>query len=227
MDEPLVVRQLVDRQVRVGGPGREAVLVRAHLAVAVGDQPGLQGGGMLGAVGVDDDRALGRDALLVEQADDLGLVDAVQPRRRERDRARDVAAARLAVQSPAVVGGDRAQVDDGQAGVAEPVLSSSVVMVRVMWCVPFSRGDLRRQDLGKKEDRGHWVVTAVPSLGSEGLVRVRRSAQRGTPRTPAIQAGPPAHTHVAGGGVTDHAQTLPDSSGFAQRSMPKRNLDAR
>ena len=63
----------------------------------IGDQARLERGGVLGAV-----RRRGRPSgpavtpFSASRRIDLGLVDAVEPRRRERDRARDVAAARLA-----------------------------------------------------------------------------------------------------------------------------------
>ena len=79
-------------------------------------------GGVVRAVAVDDDVAAGDDPLLVEEAPDLGLVDDVEPGGREGDGARDVAAARLAVPAPAVVGGERADVDDGQSRVVESLL---------------------------------------------------------------------------------------------------------
>ena len=37
------------------------------------------------------------------------------------DGSRDVAATRLAAEPPAVVGGDRAEIDDGQAGIGQAV----------------------------------------------------------------------------------------------------------
>ena len=72
------------------------------------------------AVAVDDDVATLDRALLGEESGDLGLVDGAEPRGRERLRARDVAAARLAGEPPAVVGGDRPDVDDREGRVVEP-----------------------------------------------------------------------------------------------------------
>ncbi len=69
----------------------------------------------------DDDVAPGGDALGREQALDLGLVDGVEPDGRECDCARHVAAAGLAVAPPAVVGGQRPGVDDGQGRIVESV----------------------------------------------------------------------------------------------------------
>ena len=70
-------------------------------------------------VTVDDDRAVRRHVLVDEELGDLGRIDAAEPLAGERDRARDVAAARLALESPAVVGRGRAEIDDGEVRIAQ------------------------------------------------------------------------------------------------------------
>ena len=70
-------------------------------------------------VTVDDHVDPARDALRLQQPYDLGLLERAEPLARERHRTRDVAATHLTVQAPAVVGGERAKVDDGEVGVDE------------------------------------------------------------------------------------------------------------
>ena len=72
-----------------------------------------------GVVPVNDDRAALADPLLVDLTSNLRLVEAVQPRVRERHRAGHVAAAALVVESPAVVRRGRADVDDRHVGLVE------------------------------------------------------------------------------------------------------------
>jgi hypothetical protein len=115
----------------------------------------------------DDDRATRDDALALEDPLDLGAVDARQPLGRERDRARDVAAARLARRAPAVVGAERPRVDDDEARVGE--LSRERV-----------GGDRR----GRARGGSGWGVEEV---GHRGVPSV---TGRGNDKTPAIGRGP-------------------------------------
>ena len=73
VDELVVLRQALDRQVRVGRPGREAVGVDADVLDAELGQARGDGLGIVGPGAVDDDVPPGDDALLVEDAADLGL----------------------------------------------------------------------------------------------------------------------------------------------------------
>ena len=119
VDEPLVVREPVERQGRVGGPGREPRLEDPDAAMAELGQAAADRVGVGEPVAVDDDRAVGRHALVDElPRSTLGRVDALEPGDRERHRAREVAATRLALQAPAVVRRARADVDDGEVRVA-------------------------------------------------------------------------------------------------------------
>ncbi len=119
VDEAVVVREALDREAVVRSPGREAGLVAEDVVVTELGQSRVESRRVLGAVAVDHDRAVERDALREKETLDLGLVDAAQPGRREDRRAWDVAAACLALEAPAVVGGDRADIDDGQARVGQ------------------------------------------------------------------------------------------------------------
>jgi hypothetical protein len=80
---------------------------------------------IVGAIAVQDDVAAGGDTLGREEALDLGLVDGAQPGGQERRRAGDVAAARISPETPPVVGGHRADVDDRDRRVVKPVAKSS------------------------------------------------------------------------------------------------------
>ncbi len=93
VNELLVLREPVDPERRVGRPGSKARLVDAGALDAEADQPLGQPGRLGSACAVDGDLAVGGDALAREQPGDLGLVDGVEPRDRERNGARDVAAA--------------------------------------------------------------------------------------------------------------------------------------
>ena len=126
MDEPLVVRETLDGKRRVVRPLRPAVLLDSELCVAQADQPAPEHRHVIGLVPVEDDLATGNDVLLVQQSLDLDLVDALQPRGGKGDSSRDVTASRLARQSPAVVGGQRPDVDDRQVRVRESTCSSAV-----------------------------------------------------------------------------------------------------
>ena len=119
MDQRLVARELLEREPVVGGPSRGARGMGAGRLDAVDAQPGDELSRVGQSFAVYDDVAVGGDPLGVEEAPDLVLVDGPQPGGRERDGARDVAAARLAVGAPAVVGGQRPDVDDGETRVAE------------------------------------------------------------------------------------------------------------
>ncbi len=116
VDEPVVLRQALDGTLGCRNPAREAA----------GQDPGrldpvrpehVGDNGRFGVVlAVDHDVAPGRDPLAAQEPDDLGPVDADEPGRRQGDRARDVAAARLVTDPPAVVGAEGPDVDDRQLG---------------------------------------------------------------------------------------------------------------
>ena len=118
MDEPLVVREPLDRQGVVGRPLGPAVLVDTNPCVAEVGQPASERRDVVG-VAVEDDLAAGDDVLRVQQPHDLGVVDARQPGARKRDSSRDVTASSLSVRAPAVVRVQRPDVDDRQVGIGE------------------------------------------------------------------------------------------------------------
>ena len=75
----------------------------------VGDRVGIEV-----AIAVDDDLVPGCDALGLEKALDLGFVDGLEPGRREGDGTGQMPSSRLVVPSPAVIRGQRPDIDDGQ-----------------------------------------------------------------------------------------------------------------
>ena len=117
--EFVVVRKALDRERLVGGPLRPARVVHADALLAQFDESRSHRPDLFGEVAVQHDLARVGDVLDPEQPLNLGGVDAIQPRAREGDRARDVAASCGARQVPAVVGGERTDVDDRQSGVVQ------------------------------------------------------------------------------------------------------------
>ena len=117
----VVVRQALDGQAFVGRPGGPAGVIAAHVLEAARQQVARERDGVVRPVAIDHDRAAGLNALRTEEAFDLGRIHGSQPIARERHSARDVAAAGLASEAPAVVGGQWAHVDDRQCRVAQPV----------------------------------------------------------------------------------------------------------
>ncbi len=114
VDEPVVVREMLHGQALVRRP--RVPVVGANSRVAERGEPAPHGRHVVGRA-VEDDLLAGDDLLRVQQADDLGVVDARQPGARERDRSGDVTPPGLAVQAPAVVRVERPHVDDRQVGV--------------------------------------------------------------------------------------------------------------
>ncbi len=223
VDESLVVRQFLDGQIRIGRPRREPGFQRPDPAVPIGDQPRLESGGVLRSIRVEDDRAVRRDPLLPEQPDDLGFVDRVEPGGGECDRTGDVAAARLAVEAPAVECRDRPQVHDGQFGVVE-ALAKLVYRDDPChrWFVPSRmvmsigpRGREVRPVRGRrrpswgfegKQEAAATSVTTAPGPGSDGSCPRQLSAATLGPR--------PSH----GGAAC--AYTCPGSSCERSRRNP-------
>src|SRR5688500_4664987 len=84
-----------------------------------------RGHGLGGRVGrsaaIHDDVPSRDDALFLEDASDLGPVDAGEPGTREGDRTRDVAAARLVRQTPAVVADQGSGIDEDQVWIAQAI----------------------------------------------------------------------------------------------------------
>ena len=117
--ELVVVWKTIEWQRWVGGPGRGPILVSASAGDAEIGEGRHELGGIVRPIAVDDDVAIGGDPLLVQEPPDLGLVDDPEPAGREGDGSRDVAAAGLAVPTPAVVGGERSDVDDGSSRVVQ------------------------------------------------------------------------------------------------------------
>ena len=116
--ESLVVRQPLDRQIRVARPCGPALVVHANAGMAELGQPALEGRDARG-VAVQHDPSSGNDALRNQEPLDLERVDALEPLARERDGAGNVPPSGLAVQAPAVVRGKRSAVDDRELGIAE------------------------------------------------------------------------------------------------------------
>ena len=121
VDEAIVLRQVFDGQVCVGRPGREAIAKDVDVRDAKRGETRGHRVRIAVAGAVDDDPAARQDALLVEDPLDLGCVDACQPGAGERDGAWNVSTACLAVEAPAVVGGERANVDDRRGRIGEEV----------------------------------------------------------------------------------------------------------
>ena len=119
MDEPVVLRQALDRSICDARPGQESAVENPNVEDPQPLQSGSDRGGFeTGAV--DDHRSLGHDLLGHEESVDLGFVNAVQPAAREGHGARNVPSARLIVKPPAVVCRQRSDIDDGEGGVLEP-----------------------------------------------------------------------------------------------------------
>src|SRR5919201_668463 len=119
MDELVVVRQSLDGQVRVGRPLGPSSFVDSDALVAQVRQPGPDRQDTLRIIAVEDDLPARKNTFRVEQPLDVGAVDAVQPGAREGDGSRDVSAPSLSTTTPAVVAGQRADVDDGEIGFVE------------------------------------------------------------------------------------------------------------
>jgi hypothetical protein len=117
--ELLVVRQGLDRKGLVGRPLRPAGRVRANARVTQLGQRRPEGRDVLG-IAVQHDLSAEDDVLRLEQAIDLGVVDACEPRARERDGSLDVTSASFPVRAPAVVGRQPPDIDDRQSVVGEP-----------------------------------------------------------------------------------------------------------
>ena len=182
---------------RPGSASSAAQAAKPPSSVATSWRPCRPGGRPRGArasvvaVAVHDDR---RDPAIAPFSASRRAISGwstdAEPRGRERLRARDVAAARLAAEAPAVVGGDRPDVDDREGRVVEP--ATEVV-----------GGDGRRQG-GRFED-AHRVLQFLRVSGKQKPLPpagVRGSVARigsGRPRsdTPdAFQAGGATRTRA-------------------------------
>ena len=114
-----MVREPLDGKLRVGAPLGEAGVVDAHAHPQMLGNPALEDRGCVAAA-VHDDLGACRDPLALQRDHELGVVEPGQPACRERDRPRDVAAAHVTFDPPAVVSGQRPRVDDAQVRLAEP-----------------------------------------------------------------------------------------------------------
>src|SRR6185295_9106088 len=104
VDEPVVSGELVDRQARVGRPRPEAVLVDAGGVDPEPAEPRDEAPGVVESLAVDRDLSSGHDPLAGQLPLDLRRVQAVEPGRRKGDGARDVPAASVVPDAPAVIG---------------------------------------------------------------------------------------------------------------------------
>ena len=119
VDELLVLRQSLDRQRGIGGPGREPRLVHASTLDAEAHQALGQAGCVRSSIAVHHDRSIGGDPLPGEQSGDLGLIDRIEPGDGKCHGAGDVAAAVLGAEPPSVVRREWAHVDDGERRIIE------------------------------------------------------------------------------------------------------------
>jgi hypothetical protein len=112
VDELVVVRKTFDRQGLIGCPRGPTVLVSPDARAAQLRQPGLHRRDVLETIAVEDDLTIGENALRVEQPFELRIVDAAEPTVREGDGPRDVTPSSLSARPPAVVRGERPDIDD-------------------------------------------------------------------------------------------------------------------
>src|SRR3989442_330665 len=131
VDELVIVRQTVNRKRRLRRPLRPAALVRPHAGAAQFGQSRLERPGIFGPIAVEDDLVAGKDALGSEQPLDLGRINTLEPCAGEGNRTGDMAAARRASRPPAVVGGQRPNVDELEVGVTEALSKFGEKKVRV------------------------------------------------------------------------------------------------
>ena len=117
----VVVRQALDRQALVARPRGPAGVIGVHVLETTREEVTGERDRVDGPVAVDHDGTAGLNALRSEEAFDLGRIHGSQPIPRERHSARDMAAADLASEAPAVVRGQRAHVDDRQGRFAQPI----------------------------------------------------------------------------------------------------------
>ena len=139
MDELAVAGERLGRQSRIVQPGGPAARELADLVEAVrAESPGDAVRVVRGRA-VDDDRSVRAHAVRGEPLDDLAALERLEPRRRERGGAGDVAA-RHAVHGPAVVSDQRPDVDDGDPargeGRVELVRRDRLVRLRPARLVP-------------------------------------------------------------------------------------------
>src|SRR5215208_7124228 len=121
MDQLVVLRQAFDREFRVGRPRWPASGEHSNAFDLELREAGVHGCDVLGRRAIHDDVTARCEALRQEEAIDLRRVDAADPRCGECDGTGDVAPTRLAVEPPAVVGGERPDIDDREVRVMETV----------------------------------------------------------------------------------------------------------
>jgi hypothetical protein len=118
VDELVVVREPLERQTLVCGPvGPVPIGPDALVAEVV--EPAPERRDVLGTSAVENDLPTGDDLLRLEQPVQLRAVDRAEPGTREGNGARNVTSAGVAVRTPAVIGGERPDIDDRQGRIGQ------------------------------------------------------------------------------------------------------------